>query len=786
VIAVSADISAEQVPSWRRFAQRTRSDLARRVLLERARATREPLGTAEVATLLASAPASSAEDVDLAVSLLGRPTDLTAFDDATRLALREAWTVVSHALVRLGRDDQVQEILRTVPMTPHHRWTLRTDLLNPSRTGAAVSDEAIQAWLTTLNEIFVADGLEPITAAAGGGVRSLSAEADEVIPGNELITVVMSAFRPGPELEASVRSIRNQSWQSWELLIVDDGSGPDHHASFAAVAGDPRVRVIHAPRNRGTYEARNLGLQHAQGRYVTFQDADDWSHPRRLERQVALFDGRPGLLANRSWAIRAHPDLTFGYPGYPARRLNASSLMIDRVGVLDLVGDFDRVRFSADLELPLRLQAARPGSVLDTAGPGHLAVTMLSPGSLSRDDAYPGWTRWSRMAYRHAFGEWHERVRAGRSPAHRRGAAARPFALPEGSWAPDRQHAVPPLTLAVMGDLRTSHPRARPALELARALRHHGPTALVHAESPRPLADGREAPHWSVYEALNQGVLRAAHPSQRVDVDVLLVTEPVALLHLSETDLRAATVLLIGDSVADDPVDVIRAIEQRARDLGATDPVWALTSAGSADRFRARRSAEAEVWSETLPWVVDPNRHSGVRVERRDDGHLVLGHHLADVPTSWALGRDELATLLPADPALDVRLLEGTSAVCAMLGRRTPPPGWIGLREARPTLAEFLGSLDAYLQLGTWDPTVEIAVLEALVAGLPVMVRAETLDAPGTPHDLRAHLHPVASAQDIASGSATTTAEAGLTAVRHRLDLWEVVLRNLREGNRRI
>ena len=52
MIAVSADISAEQVPSWRRFAQRTRSDLARRVLLERARATREPLGTAEVAPLL--------------------------------------------------------------------------------------------------------------------------------------------------------------------------------------------------------------------------------------------------------------------------------------------------------------------------------------------------------------------------------------------------------------------------------------------------------------------------------------------------------------------------------------------------------------------------------------------------------------------------------------------------------------------------------------------------------------------------------------------------------------
>src|SRR5699024_6494512 len=68
---------------------------------------------------------------------------------------------------------------------------------------------------------------------------------------------------------------------------------------------DPRIKLIRQPVNGGTYRARNTGIRWANGAYVTGQDTDDWSHPERIERQVAALEAnaeRPGVAtaANRT------------------------------------------------------------------------------------------------------------------------------------------------------------------------------------------------------------------------------------------------------------------------------------------------------------------------------------------------------------------------------------------------------------------------------------------------------------------------------------------------------
>jgi glycosyltransferase involved in cell wall biosynthesis len=100
-------------------------------------------------------------------------------------------------------------------------------------------------------------------------------------------------------LAEAIGSVLAQDHESWELLLVDDGS-TDGSAAIARahVARHPdRIRYLqHAGgANLGMSASRNLGLAHARGRYVGFLDADDVWLPEKLAEQVAILDGRPDV-----------------------------------------------------------------------------------------------------------------------------------------------------------------------------------------------------------------------------------------------------------------------------------------------------------------------------------------------------------------------------------------------------------------------------------------------------------------------------------------------------------
>lgn len=90
------------------------------------------------------------------------------------------------------------------------------------------------------------------------------------------ISVIVPVYKVEKYLRRCVDSILSQTYLDFELLLVDDGS-PDNSGKicdeYAAI--DPRVSVFHKP-NGGVSSARNLGLENAQGEWVTFIDSDDW------------------------------------------------------------------------------------------------------------------------------------------------------------------------------------------------------------------------------------------------------------------------------------------------------------------------------------------------------------------------------------------------------------------------------------------------------------------------------------------------------------------------------
>lgn len=105
-----------------------------------------------------------------------------------------------------------------------------------------------------------------------------------------LVTVLMSVYNPPlGMLDEAVDSILRQTFPDFEFLVLDDGSAePTEHLARR----DPRIRFVREP-HRGLTATLNRGLELARGVFIARQDADDWSAPERLERQLAYFREHP-------------------------------------------------------------------------------------------------------------------------------------------------------------------------------------------------------------------------------------------------------------------------------------------------------------------------------------------------------------------------------------------------------------------------------------------------------------------------------------------------------------
>jgi len=102
------------------------------------------------------------------------------------------------------------------------------------------------------------------------------------------ISVIVPVYKAEQYLEQCVKSIREQTYQNLEIILVDDGS-PDRCGQMcdAFAAEDPRIRVIHKE-NGGQSAARNAALDVVTGDYIGFVDADDWIEPHMYETLYRL------------------------------------------------------------------------------------------------------------------------------------------------------------------------------------------------------------------------------------------------------------------------------------------------------------------------------------------------------------------------------------------------------------------------------------------------------------------------------------------------------------------
>ena len=135
----------------------------------------------------------------------------------------------------------------------------------------------------------------------------VGAATSEFTPGwQPRVSVLMAAYNASAFIAAAIQSILWQTYQDFELIIVDDCS-TDDTAEIIRSFHDPRIRLLSPPRNLGVVQARNLGFANATGAYLAIHDADDISHPTRLARQVGHMDSHPGDVLVSADIRQLHP-----------------------------------------------------------------------------------------------------------------------------------------------------------------------------------------------------------------------------------------------------------------------------------------------------------------------------------------------------------------------------------------------------------------------------------------------------------------------------------------------
>jgi len=124
--------------------------------------------------------------------------------------------------------------------------------------------------------------------------------------GEALVSIVVAFLDEERFIEEAIESVFAQTYENWELLLVDDGSS-DKSTKIAlryAEQYTSRVRYLEHPghQNRDRSASRNLGISHTKGEYIAFLDADDVWLPKKLEQQVAILDDLPeaGMVLGRT------------------------------------------------------------------------------------------------------------------------------------------------------------------------------------------------------------------------------------------------------------------------------------------------------------------------------------------------------------------------------------------------------------------------------------------------------------------------------------------------------
>ena len=632
----------------------------------------------------------------------------------------EARAVLDH--VRQGREDN-----------PHLALAMANTYTRPD----GAQDAARLAWI---NRVLQAEGLAPLArrdVAAPLGLDNLvAAPVCGLTPPERQprVSVLVPAHAAEASLHLALDSLLAQSWRNLEIIVVDDCSADGTFALAQRYAAqDGRVTALRQGANRGAYAARNLALEHATGDLITVHDADDWSHPLKIEIQARHLMETPGALANVTSWVRSTPDMIFRGTARPTGnmvQLNHSALMLRRA-TLQAMGGWDEVRAGGDSELIRRLEHAHGAQAVHSLIEGApLSLALEEASSLTRRGPTHVHTLFHgvRREYHEASRHWLAGQPPGEVPRAPSVGDTRAFPAPaalhpEGA----ARHR---LDLLVISDFNIEGGAYRSTMAYVEAALAMGlSVGLFHwrrydLDVTRPLRP-------ELRQMAQEGRLRIVTPGEAVTARTVITGYPPVLQHAIDLPPRIdcacfaivtnqmAARLYSGGDVQYDPARVEANVER----LFGVAPLWVPIS-GLVRRLMEADGRYTRIHDDIWTPLIDPAHWDGGTRRRLPDAtrQPVVGRHGRDHYTKWPQDAETIRAAYCAGRPCELRILGGDDHARALLGTR--PCNWqvepFGARSAQ----EFLAGLDVFLHYPHEDYIEEFgrAVIEAMAAGVPVIL----------------------------------------------------------------
>ncbi|WP_419893031.1 glycosyltransferase family 2 protein [Oceanobacillus kimchii] len=305
----------------------------------------------------------------------------------------------------LGHQDKGLRILKQVLINSNNN--IHTDVLLAIANLCSNENDRL-FWI---NEVMKVYDLEPITLS-GIGEKSLYHRLHSYhtpIQENKLpkVTIIIPAYNSELGIEVTLHSLVNQLWENLEIIVVNDCSTDKTVEEVKKwMKIDERISLLSTAANSGPYVARNIALREATGEFVTINDADDWAHPQKIEKQVRHLLSDESVIANSSKHIRVTEDLLIHRRGQEGKYIfsNMSSIMFRRTKVMKKVGYWDPVRFAGDSEYKKRLIRVFGEEKIVDLNTGPLGLSLQSEGSLTGGSVYgySGFMKGARKEYAEA------------------------------------------------------------------------------------------------------------------------------------------------------------------------------------------------------------------------------------------------------------------------------------------------------------------------------------------------------------------------------------------------
>jgi glycosyltransferase involved in cell wall biosynthesis len=341
-------------------------------------------------------------------------------DDPTKLHLGMV-LLEADCLVQLGDPSSARLLLSRFPKQHPKRSDICLAMANTftlADQGDPASDKERLRWI---NYIYQENGLAPLEKIHSGSplsianIKAPSAAHLEDGSNHSLVTILMPAHNCAGTVRYALAGLQAQTYTNIEVIVVDDLSADETREIVSEISDeDPRIRLICLTDHAGAFVARNRGLMEARGAFVTAHDADDWSHPQKIEYQLAHLNRENITGSISNWARTSH-DLYFRGGWRPKMQMlgtNHSSLLVSTASAQEM-GGWDSVRIGADNEFLWRLRK-RFGekSLRKTLPMVPFSFSYLREESLTRRTATHARTAMHgiRADYRQMYSRWHERA----------------------------------------------------------------------------------------------------------------------------------------------------------------------------------------------------------------------------------------------------------------------------------------------------------------------------------------------------------------------------------------